>query len=79
MPETAQRHSLGGHAPRLLVPVSLDVQLGDIQVLGLDPFKLVASTWLQGDSISSVATLPSHPYVLIGMLNRCWCCMGVLR
>lgn len=52
--------------PRLLVVSSPDVQLGDIQVLGLDPFKLVASTWLQGDSISSVATLPSHPYVLIG-------------
>ncbi|KAL6767592.1 hypothetical protein ACKKBF_B35875 [Auxenochlorella protothecoides x Auxenochlorella symbiontica] len=41
-------------------------QLGDIQLFSIDSFKLVASTWLQGDAITAVTPLPSAPYLLIG-------------
>ncbi|RMZ54316.1 hypothetical protein APUTEX25_001474 [Auxenochlorella protothecoides] len=40
-------------------------QLGDIQLFSIDSFKLVASTWLQGDAITAVTPLPSAPYLLI--------------
>lgn len=42
------------------------LQLGDIQLFSIDSFKLVASTWLQGDAITAVTPLPSAPYLLIG-------------